>query len=926
MRGMHRRAGHLEIIVLIMALIAGCSRAVPAGTPTVKPYAGVNRPFSYSITDSKISANGQRRLLDDEGEKNDSHENDDSDEPTGTFPTDQLCVDGDIVDFVKDQLVVEFYDESKLDALLNKLNGKVVKHESIPVGSYVTGSKEDNTAQQTDTGERKLLPYYVLSFKYSPTDPLNDLVDNANAAGVSGNYQFSGARSAVLFNKLLEIKNSAANYGVASVSLNAVDNPSIIFNPGPSPGTNYQTHEGDNELVLNAGKFVAPDDPVFWFTAPQGYDSTYGGGASNFYYGSDLITKYDNVWNHADGNGINVAVIDDGFKGVRERYIDAAAIKRVELCINTSSNPTFAGPASTGDPWHGREVSSLIFAPHDDSAGTVGVAPEANPILIRADLSIASRITALETAIQFNAKVVNISFGAVAATPDIISGWDRVLQKANCKGMVVVAAAGNLIPGKLNRDSLVYPAGSPYCIGVGSHDKHGAISTFSNVRSAKIFAPGEELAVAQMPLYELNQIPQSEPPINRSYSTVHVPPLGGTSLSAPIVAGAVALGMQAGIINSFESAKSALFSSVAYSSNVTPELDVLSLLLGRSYSAPSICSGYLPASIPPFVPGVSPPYTGSYSNTPISNVNVSDFSFAGLSTDKVNSTSGAPGGGPDAAFSLKFSLTGSARVLSMKLDADNELEASTWISGNLGSSDVPSGRTVGYLGVASQSGLILNPSRADFGTNVLRSDPTRQATAYTVNLYAQPRSSLSFKSGTVVNLVLYLSNGTTTSKKIILPYVPPVSYVTPGNFKWIGIDNDVVSAGAIGPDGAQDGHFTLKLTVTGSTDLKTIFLRNENTTYVWGADSSTDFIPGIGRVQSLFILGIRMNGQPYNSGWTHDLGTLGPGIYNLDLYLHNYRGNSFISSSPFGGVWTAWIATANDGVTLQSKHLSARIP
>jgi hypothetical protein len=180
----------------------------------------------------------------------------------------------------------------------------------------------------------------------------------------------------------------------------------------------------------------------------------------------------------ATGNGVTIAVIDSGvdpnhpdLAGAIIDSYDAAGVDR--------PHP------------HGTGMAGAIA-----SRGTVaGIAPRAGLLTIRAfsansgsaEGTTLNIIKGLDWAAEKGARVVNMSF-AGPADPRLRD----VLAKANAKGMVLIAAAGNAGP-----DSPpLYPAADPFVIAVTAVDASDAL--FSGANRGKyiaVAAPGVDVLV-----------------------------------------------------------------------------------------------------------------------------------------------------------------------------------------------------------------------------------------------------------------------------------------------------------------------------------------------------------------------------------------------------------------------------------------------
>jgi subtilisin family serine protease len=138
------------------------------------------------------------------------------------------------------------------------------------------------------------------------------------------------------------------------------------------------------------------------------------------------------------------------------------------------SNPAQSNPAQSGPDvpgWqdsvgHGTAIASLI-AGRNDATGIVGLAPGAKILPVRVlDASNryhdpASVAEAVRWSVAHGAKVINLSLGAAAQTPEIAAALDD----AFAHDVVVVACAGNRGAG--TSTGLWYPARAPGVVSTG---------------------------------------------------------------------------------------------------------------------------------------------------------------------------------------------------------------------------------------------------------------------------------------------------------------------------------------------------------------------------------------------------------------------------------------------------------------------------
>lgn len=190
----------------------------------------------------------------------------------------------------------------------------------------------------------------------------------------------------------------------------------------------------------------------------------------------------------------------------------------------------FPDPDPTDDNNHGTMVSGVIFAKHDNVFGGAGIAPECKLLPIRAfgpsgageDDDIArSIIYAADQGVQ----ILNFSFGDIY--PSLMV--HEAIKYAYAKGIVMVSSAGNA-----RGDDLHYPSGFDEVISVSasaadlSSGREFLFPLSSYGLTVDLCAPGAGI-FTPVPL-------DTTKTVNEAFTRTQ-----GTSFSAPMVTGAIAL-------------------------------------------------------------------------------------------------------------------------------------------------------------------------------------------------------------------------------------------------------------------------------------------------------------------------------------------------------------------------------------------------
>jgi serine protease len=296
------------------------------------------------------------------------------------------------------------------------------------------------------------------------------------------------------------------------------------------------------------------------------------------------------AWDKSTGAGINVAVIDTGYRP----HADLAGqiLQGYDFITNTTiandgdgrdsdaSDPgdwTVAGQCSAGNPssdqnssWHGTHVAGTIAAKANNGQGIAGIAYNAKIVPARVLGKCGGYTSDIADAIVWSsggtvsgvptnanpARVLNLSLGGSGACD---TTTQNAINSARSRGAVVVVAAGNS-----NADaSTSAPANCAGVIAVAATGRSGGKASYSNTGSiVTIAAPGGDNGAGI--LSTLNS--GTTTPGADSYAYYM-----GTSMATPHVAGVVALMLSA-------------------NPSLTPD-DVAAKLKSSARAFPATCSG-----------------------------------------------------------------------------------------------------------------------------------------------------------------------------------------------------------------------------------------------------------------------------------------------------------------------------------------------
>lgn len=272
------------------------------------------------------------------------------------------------------------------------------------------------------------------------------------------------------------------------------------------------------------------------------------------------------------GAGIGVAVIDSGITPWHDDLTIAnRAGQRVTAFVDFVNNRT----AKYDDWGHGTHVSGIIAGNGYDSNGDRNaVAPKSNIVSLKAlDFEGKGKISNIIAAIdwvianraQYNIRVINMSLGAGVFESYHTDPLTLAAKKAVEAGIVVVAAAGNMgkaVDGKPQYGAIGAPANAPWVLTVGASSSMGTtdrrddtMASYSSrgptmidfAAKPDLVAPGSG-TVSLSDKDSLFYTTKSAYLVNGKRTGLGYLPyltLSGTSMSTPVVAGTVALMLEA---------------------------------------------------------------------------------------------------------------------------------------------------------------------------------------------------------------------------------------------------------------------------------------------------------------------------------------------------------------------------------------------
>jgi serine protease AprX len=281
------------------------------------------------------------------------------------------------------------------------------------------------------------------------------------------------------------------------------------------------------------------------------------------------------------GAGVGVAVIDSGIAGWHDdlSYQGTSSAVRV---VNGQRVTRFVDfvkglPTAYDDNGHGTHVAGIIAGNGYDSHGAnAGMAPAAHIVSLKVldehgGGVISDVIAAFEWAVTnrvaHNIRVINLSVGARVTESYETDPLTLAAKRAVDAGIVVVTAAGNLgqrtvgLTKKTQYGAITAPGNAPWVLTVGAYSTQGTLSRWDDkiapyssrgpsavdfVAKPDLVAPGTGIVSLASPGSEFFAskvaylLKGTRLTPNRPYLS-----LSGTSMAAPVVAGTVALMLQA---------------------------------------------------------------------------------------------------------------------------------------------------------------------------------------------------------------------------------------------------------------------------------------------------------------------------------------------------------------------------------------------
>ncbi len=285
-----------------------------------------------------------------------------------------------------------------------------------------------------------------------------------------------------------------------------------------------------------------------------------------------------NVFYSYSGKGVKVAVIDNGFDTTHPEIKD-----KIIKTISVDENGVVGSDVSPPTPisHHGTAVSGIIAAANN-AIGMMGVAPEVELILVRYptnnSLNDAVLIELFTQAVNAGAQVINCSWG----TGNVSDAFRNFMSTLD---VVVVFASGNDNKNMGNDESAMDSV-----VGVGATNRDNLRTSYSDYgKNLDIVAPGG-YSLGITALDPLGSAGASNDGYIRYNEYTNGSPsyFIGTSASAPIITGVIALALQKNPYLTRREIQDLLQVATSHIGNHTPYMDDM---ISSSSSTSTVITG-----------------------------------------------------------------------------------------------------------------------------------------------------------------------------------------------------------------------------------------------------------------------------------------------------------------------------------------------
>lgn len=284
--------------------------------------------------------------------------------------------------------------------------------------------------------------------------------------------------------------------------------PTSVSYYGATVRSGYVNQPAAQIIELTASRALASTGSGIVAIIDTGVDPGHPALASVLMTGYDFTRDQPGASEFADLNQSTVAILDQSTVAILDWKIFPVTLNQSTVAILDQSTVAILDGGLPKSFGHGTMVAGLVHL----------VAPTARILPLKAfradgTANLSDIVRAIRYAADNGANVLSMSFTFSTLSPDL----QAAIQYANSKGVICVASAGNNGSGRA-----YYPAALSQVIGVGSTNDSDQRSPFSNYDNSAITAAPGEAIVTTYP--------------GNNYAAAW-----GTSFSAPLVAGAIAL-------------------------------------------------------------------------------------------------------------------------------------------------------------------------------------------------------------------------------------------------------------------------------------------------------------------------------------------------------------------------------------------------
>ena len=326
---------------------------------------------------------------------------------------------------------------------------------------------------------------------------------------------------------IVNIETNLSSENNSSILINDTNETiKVIENNTSEPIVTEETNQSsENNITINKNKLI--QEPYFgeqWYLEEN----------VTFYEENNIDANasvhFGNTYNYT-GKGIKIAVIDDGLD-ITHPELNGTVVGTYDISTRSTN---VAHASMMGH--HGTAVTGIIGA-NDNGIGIKGIASESQIIFLKhkEGMSDSETIELFNKANEFGADIINCSWGTYdvsEAVKEVIQ--DLAIHGRDGKGTIIVFATGNNAQDMGNDESAI-----PEVIAVGSTDKDNLRAWYSNYgENLDVVAPGGfDIGITTLDEMGENGVGT----LNDDYLLANDEnSFIGTSASAPIVSGVIAL-------------------------------------------------------------------------------------------------------------------------------------------------------------------------------------------------------------------------------------------------------------------------------------------------------------------------------------------------------------------------------------------------